>query len=163
MYNELYTWETAMIDDAPTRWGRVRFGRGTVPAMRLAAPIGALLAAGFGVVAVLSDAAGPRPLVGGTVVALVSFAGLTGLVWAMLVDRRTLRGATDRPEESVETVWFDAAARGAFTDTLIVTGIALALLAVTGADIPAIAALTGTVVVALTSVSVRYLVARRRG
>lgn len=152
-----------MRDDAPIRWGRTRFGNGAAPTMWLAAPAGALLATGLGAVAVLSDAAGPRPLVGGTVVALVSFAGLTGLVWAFLVDRRTLRGAAERPEESVESVWFDAAARGAFTDTVTVTGLALAVLAVTGADVPAIAALTGTVVVALVSVSVRYVVARRRG
>ncbi|MEU6699684.1 hypothetical protein [Pseudonocardia sp. NPDC046786] len=152
-----------MTDDAPTRWGRVRFGNGTVPAMWLAAPAGAVLAAGLGVGAALAGAAGPRPLIGGAAVALVSFAGLTGLVWAFLVDRRTLRGATERPEESVESVWFDAAARGAFTDTVTFAGLALAALAVTGADVPGIGALTATVLVALVSVSVRYLLARRRG
>lgn len=41
----------------------------------------------------------------------------------MLVDRSTLTGAMDRPEDSIESVWYEKAASGVFGDILIVGGL----------------------------------------
>ncbi|MET7640837.1 hypothetical protein [Streptomyces sp. NPDC005438] len=146
-----------------TRWGRVNFGGGGLPALWVAAPCGALLATGFAALAVATGVVGERPLVGGVVFALVSVWALIGLVWVLVVDRSTLRGATERPEESVESAWFDTAARGSFTDSVTFVGLALAALAVTGVELSAVVALAGVLVFAALTFAVRFLLVRRQG
>ncbi|MFS0865999.1 hypothetical protein AB3M83_01520 [Microbacterium sp. 179-B 1A2 NHS] len=143
-----------------TRWGRVR-GRTGMPAMSLAIPIGLVLAAAAGLItAAMTDA--PSPLLTGFAVGAATIPAFVALVWVPIVDRDTLRGAIERPEESVEGAWYDRAAQGAFTDTLLVTGIATSALAITGARIDAVLALMGVLIVAMASCGIRYLIARRR-
>lgn len=145
-----------------TRWGRLRGGSST-PAMAIAIPAGLVLAVLVGVIAAAMWDAPTPPVVVGIGFTVVTLPALVGLVWVFLVDRNTLRGAIDRPEESVEGAWYDKAAQGAFSDILLVVGLGTAFLAITGIRIDVLIALIGVLLVAMGSFSVRYLVARRRG
>ncbi|WP_404313293.1 hypothetical protein LG314_05645 [Agrococcus terreus] len=151
----------AATTDRRTRWGRVRGTAGT-PAMAIAIPAGLLLAAAAGAVSADMIAA-PSPLLVGLAIGGSTVAPFVALVWALLVDRDSLRGAVDRPEDSVEGAWYDRAAQGAFSDTILVVGLATAALAITGLRIDVVVALVGVLLVAMGSCGIRYLVARRRG
>ena len=48
---------------------------------------------------------------------------LTAGVWAVVVDRSTIRGAAARPEQSVEAAWLDRAAAAGFMDVLALAAI----------------------------------------
>ncbi|WAC66000.1 hypothetical protein OVA14_12005 [Agrococcus sp. SL85] len=151
----------AATTDRRTRWGRVR-GTAGMPALAIAIPVGLLLgAAGGAVAAAMIDA--PSPMLVGLAVGASMGVPFVALVWALLVDRESLRGVVDRPEESVEGAWYDRAAQGAFSDTILVVGLATAALAVTGLRIDVVVALVGVLLVAMASCGIRYLVARRRG
>ena len=152
-------WATGATDERP-QWGRSRFG-GRRSALLVAVPIGIVLAAATGALAAWAGVAGPDPLLGAVAFALVTVWPLTGAVWIAVVDRSTLRGAVDRPEESVESTWVDAAAQRAFTDTLTVAGLGTAALFVSGAQLPGSAVALAVVVVMMASFGVRYLIARR--
>ena len=145
-----------------THWGRLRGGSST-PAMAIAIPGGLVLAVLVGVIAAAMWDAPTPPVVVGIGFTVVTLPALVGLVWAFLVDRNTLRGAIDRPEESVEGAWYDKAAQGAFSDILLIVGLGTAFLAITGIRIDVLIALIGVLLVAMGSFTVRYLVARRRG
>lgn len=151
----------AATTDRRTRWGRVR-GTARTPAMAIAIPAGLLLAAAAGAVSAAMIAA-PSPLLVGLAIGGSTVAPFVALVWALLVDRDSLRGAVDRPEDSVEGAWYDRAAQGAFSDTILVVGLASAALAITGLRIDVVVALVGVLFVAMGSCGIRYLVARRRG
>lgn len=153
---------TPAVEDR-TRWGRVKFGSGRLSALAVAAPIGLALAVGLGAVAAVTGAAGPRPLLGGIAMAPVTVWPFLGLVWALIVDRQTLRGATPNPEQSVESAWYERAASGAFSDTLLITGLGTAALAVTGLDVPVLIPLIAVLLVSMGSFGIRYLVLQRRG
>ncbi|WP_430592098.1 hypothetical protein [Humidisolicoccus flavus] len=153
----------SQVNDTRSRWGRVKFGERRVSAMAAALPIGAVLAVIVGFIAVASGTAGPHPLLGGTVFALVTVWPLAGLAWALMVDRSTLQGATDRPEESVENAWYENAASSAFTDTITIVGLSLAVLAIGGIALDARIALAGVIGVAALSFAVRFLIKRARG
>ena len=86
-----------------------------------------------------------------------------GLVWALVVDRDSLHGAVDRPEESVESRWYDAAASKAFTDVILVVGLATAVIAFAGLEPPVLVVLPAVIVVAAGAFGIRYLLARTRG
>lgn len=150
--------------DTRTRWGRARFGGGRIPALAIAIPIGLVLAAAVGAITLWTGvASGDRGLLVAGVFALVMSWGLVGLVWALVVDRTTLTGAIDEPEQSVESAWLDAAMAGGLRDTILLTGAVLAILAITGLELSGTWALSGVIVVAAFSVAVRYLIARKRG
>ncbi|MFT4051213.1 MAG: hypothetical protein QM677_03065 [Microbacterium sp.] len=149
--------------DRRSRWGRVRFGAGRMPALWVAAPVGLVLAIGIAVLAVATDSAGSRPILGGSVIAVMTWWPCLGIAWALIVDRETLRGAIDNPEQSVESVWYEKAASGAFTDVLLVAGLGTAAVAFTGIEISAVNALAAVVLIAMGSFAVRYLIQRRRG
>ena len=147
--------------DQRSRWGRLR-GSDT-STLWVAIPVAILLAVGIGVLVTLTGVAGPRPVVGGIAFAFVTVWPCFGLVWALVVDRETLHGAVDRPEESVESQWYDAAAGKAFTDVLLVVGLGTAVIAFGGLEPPAIVVLPGVIVVAMVAFGVRYLLVRTRG
>lgn len=145
-----------------SRWGRTRFGRRRRPALAVAVPLGVLLA--LAVAAAGSQAFTPADPVLGAAILTFALAGpMTALVWALCVDRSTLRGAADRPEESVESTWYDRAAQGAFHDLLIVAGLALAVLTITGTAVTGTVVLLGVLATAAVSVTVRYRIHRQRG
>ncbi|CAL4861301.1 hypothetical protein [Microbacterium sp. MM2322] len=145
-----------------TRWGRLRGGSRT-PAMAIAIPAGLVLAAVVGVIAAATWDAPTPPFVVGIGFTVVTLPALVGLVWVFLVDRDTLRGAIDRPEESIEGAWYDKAAQGAFSDTLLITGLGTTFFAITNIRVDMLIALIGVLVVAMGSCGIRYLIARRRG
>ncbi len=150
--------------DSRSRWGRIRFAGGRIPAMSVAIPAGLMLATGVGALTLWTGIArGEQAFLIAGVFALVTSGAFTGLVWALIVDRSSLRGALDQPDDSVESTWLDTAVAGAFRDTILLTGLGLATLAITGIDIDAVWALTGVLVIAFSSTFARYLVAKNRG
>ncbi|MGO3886688.1 MAG: hypothetical protein ACTJHU_10365, partial [Mycetocola sp.] len=82
------------------------------------------------------------------------------LVFAICVDRSTLAGAPDRPEESVESRWATTAASGAFADVVIAAGIGIVATLVLRTQIDNSLLLAAVLLVAGVSVGVRYLIAR---
>jgi len=154
----------ASTGDPRTHWGRARLGDRRIPAMAVAIPTGLLLAVGVGGVSLWTGvASGERALLAASVFATTTAGVGIGLVWAIVVDRATLRGAVDRPDESVESNWLGIALQGAFGDTFAVTGLGAAILAITGLDFAGTSALTGVLVVAFLSATTRYVIARNRG
>jgi hypothetical protein len=151
------------IADARTRWGRVKLGDGRLPALWTALPFGIVLAVALAGVVVMTGEAGPRPAVGAIAVAAVTIWQCTGLVWAMIVDRNTLQGATANPEQSIESAWYERAAAGAFSDILLITGLGTAAIAFTGIEVPTLVALPGVIIVAAGSLAIRYFAQQRRG
>lgn len=152
----------ATQDQDRTRWGRLR-GGSRIPAMTIATPVGLVLAAVVGVIAAVMWDAPTPPVVVGVGFTVVTLPALVALAWVFLVDRSTLRGALDRPEESVEGAWYNRAAQGAFSDILLIVGLGTAFLAITGIRIDVLIALIGVLLVAMGSFGIRYLIARRRG
>lgn len=147
-----------------TRWGRIKFAGGRVPAMAVAIPAGLILAAGVGALTLLTGVSeGEQALAIAGVFALVMSGGFIGLVWALIVDRSSLRGALDKPEESVESLWLETAMAGALRDTITLTGLALAAVAITGFELDVVWALIGVIWVAFSSTFVRYLIAKKQG
>lgn len=143
-------------------WGHSRFGARRGSALLLAAPIGLALAAALGALAGWAAApTGADVLLVAVVFALATALPMVSAVWLLVVDRSTVRGALDRPEESIESSWLDRASQGAFTDTLTIAGLGTAALFVSGADIPGSWTLLAVVVVMMASFGIRYLVARR--
>lgn len=155
---------TESHNDTRTRWGRVNFAGGHVPAMAVAIPAGLILAIGVGALTLLTKVApGDQALVIAGVFALVMSWGFIGLIWILVVDRSTLRGAIDNPDESIESKWLDSAMAGALRDTITLTGVTLAALAITGFDLDVMWALIGVIGIAFFSTVVRYLMAKKRG
>ncbi|SCY58905.1 hypothetical protein SAMN05216488_2440 [Microbacterium sp. LKL04] len=152
----------ATQDQDRTRWGRLR-GGSRIPAMTIATPVGLVLAAVVGVIAAVMGDAPTPPVVVGIGFTVVTLPALVALAWVFLVDRSTLRGALDRPEESVEGAWYNRAAQGAFSDILLIVGLGTAFLAITGIRIDVLIALIGVLLVAMGSFGIRYLIAQRRG
>ncbi|GMA30824.1 hypothetical protein [Litorihabitans aurantiacus] len=146
-----------------TRTGHVRFGSRRTPALAVALPTGLVLAAGFGVVAAAAGIANGPFWAVAAFFGLISTWAFVALVWIAVVDPDSLRGRAPRTEESVESAWFEKAASASFTDLVIVSGLALAAVAVTDVEISAILVLTGVVVISLADLSVRYLLNRGRG
>lgn len=150
---------TTGTTDARPKWGRSRFGGS---ALLIAVPLGLVLAAAAGALAGwAAGAAGAEVLLVAAVFALATALPMISAVWLAVVDRSTLRGALDRPEESVESSWFDRASQGAFTDTLTIAGLGTAALFVSRAEVPGSYTLLAVVVVMMASFGIRYLVARR--
>lgn len=150
-------------DDGRSRWGRVKFGGRRMPALRTATPIGIVLAAGIAALVVALGQAGPRPMIGGVAVAAVSVWPCIAFVWVLLVDRDTLRGAIPNAEQSIESAWLERAGAGAFSDTLLITGLGTATIAFTGTEVPTLLALSAVIVVSMVAFGIRYVVQRRRG
>ncbi|WP_147919158.1 hypothetical protein [Ruania zhangjianzhongii] len=145
-----------------SRWGRVRFGRGRASAMAPAIPLGIGVAAVIGAVAALVGFAPESPWVGAFSLTFAMSGPMVALVWALCMDRSTLRGALDRPEESVESSWYDKATQGAFHDVLLVSGLALAALMITGTRVEGSVVLLGVLAVCLVSAGTRYVINRQR-
>lgn len=156
------------MTDAPatrtnSRFGRARFGGGT-PALVAATLLGgAAIASALGA---LYAALGEQGDQGDawlrfSVMAVVTLPVAAALVWAASVDRSTLTDATERPEDSVESAWFDRAARGAFGDTFMTVGLAAAAFSITGLQVDTGLLLLGLATLIGVDVAVRYLLAKR--
>lgn len=151
-----------------TAWGRsARLGGGSGRLMAVSLLLGviggAALAFGAAAVgrAVRSDLPAGWDWLFPVVFSAFTIPLLTAVAWALLVDRSTLRGAADRPEESIESRWYDRAAQSTFHVMLLALGVGSGAAALTGwqADtdllLLALALLMGAVF------TVSYLLAKR--
>lgn len=80
------------------------------------------------------------------------------------MDRSSIAGAASRPEESVESAWYDRAASGAFHDLIVMLGVGAAVFSIVPAlqGVPAYWALLGLGLAAGTDMAVRYITLSRR-
>lgn len=154
---------TLSVADTRPRWGRMRFGDRRLSALWIAIPAGALASSALAAFVVATGGGGPQPVVGAAVIVALTLAPCIGFVWVAVVDRSTLRGAAEQPEQSVESRWFERATSGALTDTLLIVGLGTATLAFTRVEVPTLIALSAVLMIAMGSVAVRYLVQQRRG
>jgi hypothetical protein len=148
-----------------TKWGRTRFGGGRTPAMAIAVPSGVVLAVAGGWLSVLVGVTAANPALGFWVFTSCLTMPAVALVYVLVVDRDTLDGAAARPEESVESRWYDQAAAGSFMDLVAGLGIASIVLTFIPRDFSVDLDLVLPAVVAgcFASFGIRYLVLRRKG
>lgn len=144
-------------------WGRSRFGGSGRGLIAVSLTSGVVLSAGFGWLFTILEPANLRPGLLFAVGVVVTFPFSAMLAWALLVDRSTLTGAVTRPEETVESVWYERAAAGAFTDLVAVIGIGAAAMTFFFPDVSGGAVLIGLFGVTAADFGIRYLVPSRRG
>lgn len=84
--------------------------------------------------------------------------------WALLVDRKTLKGATARPEESVEKSWYNKAAQGCYADMMIAIGLGAVVLNLVPAasGVPANVVINCLLALICWDFVIRYLVTKAR-
>lgn len=141
---------------ARSRWGSARFGGGSATLLSTSLVIGALISAGFGGLFVwLGDV--QRPTLAFAIMAIVTLPVTVTLGWAVLIKRSTLAGAIDKPDDSIESAWYEKAASGAFGDILIVGGLGLAGFAFTRLEVPVSLILLAVVLLAMLDFAARYL------
>ncbi len=140
-------------------FGRTRSGRSPWPASLL---IGGAVSASLALIATLVNPGSHPWLLAALLLTFTLPVAVMG-GWALVVDRSTVRGATARPDESVEHAWLDRAAVGAFFDTIAVAGLATAALSLApgAASIPAAWPLGALTLVAMGDFGVRYLMLTR--
>ncbi|GAA1239932.1 hypothetical protein GCM10009676_25880 [Prauserella halophila] len=86
---------------------------------------------------------------------------LLSLTWLVFVARYTVRPDSHR-DDNAESRWLTEATSSAFHDLVIMCGIALFLLSISGIEVGAAAALSGVLVVAAVDTVVRYQLLKRR-
>lgn len=147
---------------ARSRWGYTKHRR--IPAVAAAVPLGLLLALAGGWLAVLSGVAGSHPLWGFWIFAAFLAGPCMALAYVLVVDRNSVEGAVDRPEESAESQWYNQAATGSFMDLLLVLGAGSTVLAFTPVELAVDVKLLlpAVLVLAYMSFGIRYLVIRRK-
>lgn len=155
--------------DTRSFWGRsARLGGGTGRLIAVSLLLGTLLAGLLGVIAyglaALAPDADPRraPLIG-LVLAVIILPVAIAVVWALLVDRDTVRGAIRNTEETVENRWYEKATSGAFHDLMVVLGLGTAVVSLARWDLDASTAGVVLLLAMTLSVAVRYLLQKRRG
>ncbi|SEE77683.1 hypothetical protein [Ruania alba] len=149
--------------DQRSRWGRSRWGSPRPAAWWHAAPVGIVLAVVFALAFSLIgfDAEQRRLALG---IGMLCFAGPSlALAWVLVVDRSTIRGAVDRPEESVENNWWDKATQHTLYDTFVLAGVGAAVLSLTDWEVTGAVALMVLGGLIAADVAVRYALARRAG
>ena len=149
-----------MNDASPNRWGRARFGGGTTALIGVSLGIGALLSAVAGwAFSALSGA--EHPFLALIVMFICTLPVTTAFGWAILVDRSSLKGAIDRPDDSIESAWYEKAASGAFGDVMLVGGLGATAFAILNIDAPVSWSLAAVVLFAMLDFSVRFLWLKR--
>ena len=115
------------------------------------------------VVAVWLDPAGTRsPLLLFTVVTLTTLGPASGGWWVALVDRSTLRGAIQRPEDSAEGQWLQRALAAAFTLCFAVVGLGAGVITMMSWTVPADLLLLAVCALMMVSAVISYLVIRSK-
>lgn len=155
--------ETAMSQEDRNRspWGRSRLGGGSAALAAASITIGAIFSVGVAAIfMVFGDH--DRPGLVALVFAALIMPVASASGWALLVDRSTIAGAIDKPEDSIESAWYETATSGAFGDVLAGGGIGAAVFALTPLEAPAELLLMALVVLATLDVAGRYLWLRRR-
>ncbi|WP_306234013.1 hypothetical protein [Agrococcus beijingensis] len=143
-----------------TRLGRSRWGGGAAALVLGALLIALVLAGSMGALyAWLGESGGGRLRF--AVMAAVTLPIGLALGWALLVDRSSVRGAAERPEESVESAWYQQAAEGTMRDMLITLGLGAAAFSITGLQVDSGMLLAGAVTLMMLSFLARYQLAKR--
>lgn len=143
-----------------SRWGRSRFGGSSAALVAVSLAAGAVCSAGIAAAYLaLNDV--QRPGLAVLVFMACTLPITSALAWVILLDRSTLDGALDAPEDSVESAWYDAAARGAFGDVLVIAGVGAAVFALSPLEVPNDLVLGGLVLAAMGDFAVRYWWLRR--
>lgn len=145
-----------------TRWGRSRFGGGSLLLVLVSIGLGIVVSSGIGWLAKASQPAQERPWLLFLAVAVVTLPVTTVGAWALLVDRSTLAGAIDEPEETVENRWYEKAATTTFHFLLATLGIGLAVFSFLRVDIAPPVVVGGYLVVGIAVFAASYLIAKRR-
>lgn len=119
---------------ATTEPRQYRFGRikpGGAPALRLAVPMGLAEAAAIGVALHLAFPqlrhTSMNAWLSITAICACFTPGTVSLTWVLLVDRSTLPGALPHPENSIESSWYDQAAKDGFHLIIAATGVGAVL------------------------------------
>ncbi|GEO97105.1 hypothetical protein [Kocuria turfanensis] len=150
---------------ARTKWGRTKFGTGRTPAMAIAVPAGVILAGAGGWLSVLVGVTAANPALGFWVFSACLTMPAIALVYVLVVDRDTLEGAVERPDDSIESRWYDRAASGSFMD--LVAGLGITLIVLTfvpgGVSVDLDLVLAAVLAACFASFGIRYLVLRRKG
>lgn len=84
-------------------------------------------------------------------------------LWALLVDRSTIKDAVHNPEASIESHWYTKAAESTFYVMIAIMGLGAAAFSIFGWDLPASLVLTATTGLAMLIFLVSYQVYKRRG
>jgi hypothetical protein len=141
---------------ARSRWGRARFGGGSPTLLSTSLVTGILISTGLGgLFVLLSDVERPELAFALVVVCTLPVAATLG--WVVLVDRSTLAGAIDKPDDSIESAWHEKAASGTFGDILIVGGLGAAGFAFAGIEAPITWVLSAIVLFVMLDFAARYL------
>ncbi|MFT3872223.1 MAG: hypothetical protein QM714_06175 [Nocardioides sp.] len=147
-----------------TRWGRSRFGGGGGLLVGTSIALGLLLSAGIGWASTVVEPDPARTWALFLVAAAATLPISVMLVWVLLVDRSTISGATDDPESSIESHWYDRAAVGAFTDLLVALGVGTAVFSFVRIDLAPSIILIALFLIAGASFGLRYWwLSRREG
>lgn len=154
------TGETDEHKRGRTRWGRARYGGGAAALWLGAGAIGLAVAVGIGGILAWTRAPGVRGIAF-VVGAVITLPIACALGWAVLVDRDTIAGAVERPDESIEHAWYERAASGALPDAFMAAAFGGAMFAITGWEVPAGAVLSVLSTLIAIDVAVRYWVHRR--
>nr|NLD39822.1 hypothetical protein [Actinomycetales bacterium] len=149
-------------DSTRSTWGRARIGGARVPALAIAVPVGLVLAIGIAFGVHYGGGTGEDPVLTIAIIALAVALPAIALIYAIVVDRETIKGAVARPEDSVEARWYEQAAFGAFTDLLLLSGIGAVVASFLRWEAEVNLVLGGLLLVAFVSFGIRYLVIRGR-
>lgn len=147
-------------DASPSRWGRARFGGGTAALIGVSLGSGALLsAAAGGTFAALGGS--EQPALALAVVFICTLPVTAALCWAILVDRSSVKGAIERPDDSIESAWYGKAASGTFGDVLLVGGLGATAFAFVKIEAQVSWVLAAVVLFAMLDFTVRFLWVKR--
>ena len=151
-----------IVDSSNTcsRWGATKAGRRGLGLWGPAVAIGVLIA---GVVGGLTFAVSPTDTPGplAVVTAVMTLPMAVALGWVIMVDRSSIAGAVERPEESVECQWLERASSGALMDAFVMIGLGAGAIAITRVDVAADLVLMALWALLSADLGVRYLVLRR--
>lgn len=139
-----------------TRWGKARFGGSSAALLGVSLGIGVIVSAclGWGF-SLLGDV--ERPVLAFSLMTVSTLPVTTALGWAVLVDRATLVGATEKPDDSIESSWYEKAAGGVFGDMLLIGGLGATVFAFTKIEAPISWCLAAVVLFAMLDFTARYL------
>lgn len=144
------------VKNARSKWGRAKFGGSSAQLVAASLAAGVLLSAALGWLFMLLRN-GDHPLLAFAIMAVFTLPIAAVLAWAVLVDRSTLAGAIEKPEDSVESAWYEKAASGAFTDILLVGGLGCAALSFLGTEGTVGLVLGSVIAFAMLDFGARYL------
>ncbi|MCR2799946.1 hypothetical protein QNO21_12510 [Microbacterium sp. zg-Y818] len=143
-----------------SRWGRARFGGGSATLWGTSLMIGVVVSAcGGGLFVALNP--DERAGLAFAVVMAGTLPAAAALGWGLLVDRSTIAGAVAKPDDSIESDWYQKAAGGAFHDVLLVGGLGAAAFSFARIEASVGVVLAAVVLFAMLDCAARYLWVKR--